>query len=527
MQATEKAAAAAGHSYEQMMENAGRAVAEAVEATYGAIGAKVLVLVGPGHNGGDGLVTARHLAQKGAEVTVYVWKRQVEGDKNWTLLAATNVKTVFGLADSDQQCLKHLLEDATTIVDALLGTGVSRPISGTLAELLQRVKSTVTARRRPQPNSLVEPTQPPKRQKPGPVIVAVDLPSGLNSDTGAVDPYTLAADLTVTFGAAKYGHILPPGPEVVGRLMVDDIGLKPEHYPAEVTLEMVTASKVAALLPKRSAGAHKGTFGTALLVAGSRDYPGAAVLTASAALRSGTGVVTLACAKEIYPILAAHLTETTYLPLPSEAGTVAPEAVPLLREKFSKATALLLGPGLGQVGRVGDFLLALLKEAADLPPLVLDADALNLLAQQPAWWELLPTNCILTPHPGEMARLMDSTSVAVQAARLEVTQEMAAKWQQIVLLKGAHTIIAVPDGRMVVQPFANPALAKAGSGDVLAGAITGLRAQGLAPFEAAVAGAYLHGLAGELARERLGATAVVARDLVKFLPQAIREVSES
>jgi NAD(P)H-hydrate epimerase len=292
-------------------------------------------------------------------------------------------------------------------------------------------------------------------------------------------------------------------------------------------LEMVTANQVRAMLPDRPVGAHKGTFGTALLVAGSRNYAGAAVLTASAALRIGTGVVTLACGEVIYPLLAAHLTETTYLPLPSESGTIAPEAVPLLREKFSKATALLLGPGLGQAGRVGDFLLELLKEATDLPPLVLDADALNLLAQQPKWWELLPAHCILTPHPGEMARLMDSTTAAVQAARLEVAQEMAAKWNQIVLLKGAHTIIAAPEGRKVVQPFANPALAKAGSGDVLAGLITGLRAQGLVPFEAAVAGAYLHGLAGALARERLGATAVVAGDLVANLPESIREIGKN
>jgi NAD(P)H-hydrate epimerase len=272
-------------------------------------------------------------------------------------------------------------------------------------------------------------------------------------------------------------------------------------------------------------GAHKGTFGKAILVAGSTHYTGAAVLAGQAAARIGAGLITLAPPRTIHPILASHLIEATYFPLPDQEGAIAPEAVEPLYEKFADVDAALIGPGLGQNSPTITFLPQLLRSAGSLPPLVLDADALNILAQQGEWWKLLPPHCILTPHPGEMARLTGSTTPEIQASRLAVAAEMAAKWHQIVLLKGAHTVIAAPDGRIMVMPFANPALAKAGSGDVLAGAIVGLLAQGSPPFEAAVAGAYLHGLAGELARENLGATAVIAGDLVSFLPVAIREVS--
>jgi NAD(P)H-hydrate epimerase len=433
------------------------------------------------------------------------------------------------------------------IVDALLGTGVSRPIEGSLAELLDQVKTVVAERRSLEEGPLVEPARPMLDAEFGPAVVAVDVPSGLNSDTGAVDPHTLTADLTVTLAAVKRGHILLSGPEVTGQLMVGDIGLTDEHYPQDVTLEMATPAKVAALLPPRPASAHKGTFGTALLVAGSMSYTGAAILAGQAATRSGAGLVTLAPPQVIHPIVASRLAEATYIPLPHAEGAIAPEAARLLFSKLDGIDAMLIGPGLSQAAPTVAFLKEFLSGKAGLPqravgfrqpgaetpspdktpsipPLILDADALNILAGLEKWWQFLPADCILTPHPGEMARLMGGTIKDVQARRLEIAGEMANRWQQVVLLKGAHTIVAAPDGRMMVLPFANPALAKAGSGDVLAGTIVGLRAQGLGAFEAAVAGAYLHGLAGELARENVGAAGVIAGDLVGYLPLAIREV---
>jgi NAD(P)H-hydrate epimerase len=261
-----------------------------------------------------------------------------------------------------------------------------------------------------------------------------------------------------------------------------------------------------------------------MVVAGSTHYTGAAVLAGQAAYRIGAGLVMLAPPRSIHPILAARSIETTYFPLPDQDGAIASEAVRPLQEKCVEMDALLIGPGLGQASETVSFLQQFLKRSNPLPPLVLDADALNILAQQNEWWKLLPPHCILTPHPGEMARLTGSSTKEVQISRLELAPQMAAGWNQIVLLKGAHTIVAAPSGQTMVLPFANPALAKAGSGDVLAGAIVGLLAQGLSPFEAAIAGGYLHGLSGEIAREHLGATAIVAGDLLGFLPMAIREV---
>lgn len=530
MQAAEKAADAAGLNYEQMMENAGHAVAQAIESQFDIVGARVLILVGPGNNGGDGLVAARYLAQMGAIVTVCVWKRNTEGDKNWALLNATGVERVMSQDSSGQQRLAQLLNESAIIVDALLGTGVSRPIEGSLAELLGQTRAVVTARRsaQAQTGALIEPAYPMTDAEIGPVVVALDVPSGLNSDTGQADPYTLPADLTVTLAAVKLGHILVSGPDVVGQLIVADIGITADYYHGDVTLEMATGPKIAGMLPPRPAGAHKGTFGTVLIVAGSKNYTGAAILAGQAATRIGAGLVTLAPPEAVHPIIAARLTEATYLPLAHNNGFVAPSAVPQLKEEFDRATALLIGPGLGLTDSTTLFLKDLLAGKDSLPPLVLDADALNILAKQgEGWWQLLPPDGILTPHPGEMARLMGTTTADVQAHRLELAVEMAKKWEQVVLLKGAHTIIAAPHGRTVVMPFANPALAKAGSGDVLAGAIVGLRAQRLAPFEAAVAGAYLHGLAGELSRESLGPMAVVAGDLIGHLPMATQLVSHN
>jgi NAD(P)H-hydrate epimerase len=381
-----------------------------------------------------------------------------------------------------------------------------------------------------------------------PAVVALDLPSGLNSDDGALDPAALPADMTVTLAAVKRGHVLFPGAEAVGKLVVGDIGIPLDLY-ADILLEMATPSQIASLLPARPAGGHKGTFGKALVVAGSVNYTGAASLAAGSATRVGTGLVTLAPPQAIYPIVAARLAEATYLLLPHDMGVLAPDAVKVLSEKVMDYDALLLGPGFGQEKPTEEFLSQLLggeqaahsrrlgflhddetvgkaAEGPQLPPLVVDADGLNLLARLENWPQLLPPETVLTPHPGEMARLMSCEIREVQADRIGCATQMAAEWKQVVVLKGAHTVVAAPDGRVTLLPFANPAMATAGSGDVLAGAIVGMRAQGLAPFEAALVGAYLHGLAGELAREALGDAGVVAGDLMGMLPLAIRRLKE-
>ncbi len=545
MHRIEKAADAGGLTFDQMMENAGRAVAEAIDEWVGAEDAAVLVLVGPGNNGGDGLVAARYLAEMGAAVTLYVGKRETKGDKNWQKAHAHDIPALWLANDADLQELGARLAEADVIIDALLGTGVTRAIEGDLKRLLDAVRGAVEQRRRPADGRLVAPAEGFAELNP-PVVVALDVPSGLNSDSGALDPAALPADLTVTLAAVKHGHILFPGAEAVGQLVVADIGIPPDLC-ADVELEMATPAQIANLLPARPVGGHKGTFGWAMVVAGSVNYTGAATLAGTAAARAGAGLVTLGLPQTIHRSVAARLSEVTFLLLPDDTGVLAPGAVKVLTEKLGSYAALLLGPGLGQEKPTEEFIDELFggpktahrrhvgfahqgdedapeQESSKLPALIVDADGLNLLAKRDRWWERLPAGSVLTPHPGEMARLMGSTTQEVQADRLGCAAQMAAKWGHVVVLKGAYTVVAAPDGRVTVLPFANPALATAGSGDVLAGAIVGMRAQGLAAFEAALVGGYLHGLAGELARESLGDAGVVAGDLAAMLPLAIRRL---
>jgi len=326
-------------------------------------------------------------------------------------------------------------------------------------------------------------------------------------------------------------------------LIVADIKIPP-HLADDVQVELATPELIRELLPARPLGAHKGTFGKTLVVAGSVNYTGAAYLASAAATRVGTGLVTLALAESIHPILASKLSEVTFLLLPQTLGVLVPDAIKVLGERTQDYDALLLGPGLGREKETVQFVQQLLnvepgkrgrigfltsEEVAGgklpLPLLVIDADGLNALADTPNWWEHLKGTSILTPHPGEMSRLTGLTVTEIEADRLGVARQMAEKWGQVVILKGAYTVIAGPEGRVVINPFANPGLATAGSGDVLAGAIVGFLAQGLAPFDAALVGAYIHGLAGELVRKELGRAGMVAGDLLPVLPKTIKLLS--
>jgi NAD(P)H-hydrate epimerase len=532
-----------GLSFAEMMENAGRGTALAIQRHIGARGKRVLILVGPGNNGGDGLVAAHYLWEMGARVTCYLWNRNVDNDANFRRATDVRLPMVWAEDDAGFEALRGLLSGADAVVDALLGVGVARPISGTLKELLDAVRQTIDAHSAP--GELAE-TVPTSSAGPAPLIVAVDCPTGLDCDTGALDPAALSADLTVTFAYPKLGLLRFPGAEAVGHIVVADIGIPP-GLADDVPLEMATAEQIQSWLPARPRSAHKGTFGRALIVAGSVNYVGAATLAGAGAKRVGTGLVTMALPMPIQPAVAAGLTEATYLLLPHDLGVIASGAVPVLCDSLDDYDALLLGPGLTQEKETVSFVHALLgleqaerrgrlgfvssaasdqSEGPDLPPLVVDADGLNALAAADRWWKMLPPGTILTPHPGEMARLMGDgvTTKDVQADRNGLAQRMAARWNVVVVLKGAFTVVADPGGRVFVLPFANPALATAGSGDVLAGAIVGLRAQALGAFEAAVAGAYLHGLAGELARADLGDMGVVAGDLPPRLPLALRGI---
>jgi hydroxyethylthiazole kinase-like uncharacterized protein yjeF len=546
MRQLEQAADASGVSYAQMMESAGQAVALACQRALDVTGRSILVLVGPGNNGGDGLVAARYLAEAGAEVVCYIWKRNVEGDANFARVEGLGLSVIWPREDEGWQELGQRTCQAEVIIDALLGTGVDRPIDGTLRELLEVVGEAVRWGEGGTERDLVTPSRPgqPLRATPTalPLVVAVDVPSGVNCDSGAVDAVTLPADLTVTFACPKVGQLRFPAAEVVGQLVVADIGI-PRDLLQPLELELATGEMVRSLLPQRPLDAHKGTFGKALLVAGSVNYTGAAYLAGAAATRVGTGLVTLALAGLLHPVIASKLTEATYLILPHDLGVIAPEAISVLAKKMEGYDAVLLGPGLtreeptvefvqrllglqgaARRGRIGFRAVEEPGEQLQLPSLIIDADGLNILAQMEEWAVHLPQGTILTPHPGELSRLTGRSVAEINSHRIRTARECAQDWNQVVVLKGAFTVVASPDGRAVVQPFANPGLASAGTGDVLAGVIVGLRAQGLRPFEAAAVGAYLHGLAGQLTREELGDAGTVAGDLIPRLPLAIQQL---
>ncbi len=536
MRAAEAAADRSGLTYAMMMDAAGHAVAEHILARLDDAAAhKVVVLCGPGNNGGDGLVAARRLAEAGASVAVYCTRPPDESDVKVRRLREKGLLLADAENDQRGRVLRNLLGGVTVLVDAVLGTGARLPVSGQPQAVLRQAAGALA-----------------ERGQRRPLVVAVDAPSGLDCDTGELDPVAIAADLTVTFAAAKIGQFRFPGAAATGELVVADIGIDPEADPLRtVPLELATPEAVQALLPARPRDAHKGTFGRVLVVAGSVSYTGAAYLAAAAAYRVGAGLVTVAAPSVLHAVLAAQLPEATWLMLPHELGVIAGSAVEIVRPALAQAQAALVGPGFGTEKETADFVRRWLgagapagerrgqmgftttRPAAEaqpaesgMPSLVLDADGLKLAAQVEDWPARLPPNSVLTPHPGEMAILTGMNKDAIQADRTGLARRYAAEWGHVVVLKGAYTVVAAPDGRATLEPFATPALARAGTGDVLAGAIAGLLAQGLDPYAAAVAGAYLHGLAGVLASQALGSTAsVIAGDVLEGLIEAVAAVS--
>ncbi len=493
-----------------LMENAGKAVAEEVRQVLGTVSKQhILVLIGPGNNGGDGLVAARHLHDWGAKVTLYLCSQRSADDPNLKLVQERGITTIDGTQDEELARLNEGLSSATAVIDALFGTGRSRPLRGIFARVLDE-------------------TGKVKRGQPHRRLIALDLPSGLDADTGAVDPACPYADNTITLGFPKLGLFNFPGAERAGKISVADIGIPP-YLAEQINTELITDEWARSVLPKRPLDANKGSFGRVLVVAGSINYIGAAYLACSGAIRVGAGLVTLATAHSLQPILASKLTEVTYLPLPeSRPGIISPKAAKLIHQQLDAYNVLLLGCGLGQSQSVIRFTRAtLLHSRKPVPPLVLDADALNTLAQVPNWWQQLASDAILTPHPGEMARLAGVAVDEVQSDRVGTARRLAPEWHKTIVLKGAYTVIATPDDRVKVSPIANPGLASAGTGDVLTGAIAGLMAQGLALFEAASLGVYLHGKAGDTVKDRLGDAGVIASDLLPELPVVIKQLKES
>ena len=498
----------AGVSTDTLMEMAGLAVAKRVRHHLGHLaGVSILVLVGPGNNGGDGLVTARHLHRWGARVGVYLCRARREPDPNLTILRDHGIPIVQAYRDDGIAELKQSLAAAHMVVDSVLGTGAVRPMEGALKAIFEELGHA-------------------RAKRPDLRLLAVDLPTGLNADTGEVDPACVSADITVTLGYPKAGLFESSGADKAGRVEVVNIGL-PGGLDEDVGRELMTARWARNALPRRPRAAHKGTFGRTLVVAGSRNYVGAAHLAATAATRAGAGLVTVAIGESLQAALAAKAVEPTYLPLPeSSPGVLSPQAASEVLSSLSEYEALLLGCGLGQAAATRDLVECILYSGTPLPLTVVDADGLNILSMTDEWWERFPSLAVVTPHPGEMARLRAEPTEEIQESRVGRAIESAERWNKVTVLKGAHTVVAFPGGRAMLSPFANPGLASAGTGDVLAGTIAGLLSQGLGLEVAAALGVYLHGAAGERVRRELGDTGMVAGDLLVSLPHVIKDLRD-
>jgi len=487
-----------------LMENAGLRMTDVLFAVIpGLARRRVLVLCGRGNNGGDGFVVARHLAMRGVDVRVHLFgrRRQVKGSAAVNLDAARRrgiaIDEVTGPAAWRRA--RRRLAGSDFVVDALLGTGLSRPVEGLLAGVIADVL-----------RSRVE-------------VAAVDIPSGLQGGTGAVEGPALRAAHTVTFCRPKWAHALPPAADRCGRVHVVDIGIPAAAVAAaRPVLEWLEPAALAALLPDRPRAGHKGDFGHVLVIAGARGKGGAARMTALAALRSGAGLVTAAVPRSLQGRLVGGAMEAMTEGLEETAdGSPALAALPRLLRLAEGKSAVALGPGLTTHPETKRLVRALVRRIR--VPLVLDADGLNAFEGDTRG---LPGRrpLILTPHPGEMARLTDRSARAVQADRPAAAGGLARRLGCHVVLKGRRTIVARPDGRMSVNPTGNPGMATGGSGDVLSGILAGLLAQGLEAGAAARVGVYLHGLAGDLAADRVGEMPLLARDIIADFPRALRRL---
>jgi NAD(P)H-hydrate epimerase len=507
MREIDRKAAESGIATSFLMENAGRAVAEEIRRSVDyTAGKAVLALAGPGNNGGDALVAARYLHEWGANVSIYLLSARQETDENLALARQHEIQVSHLEGDRGQQRLKKLLSSCAVAIDGILGTGSARPLEGSFKQACDNLNRE-------------------KDRRPALVVAAVDIPTGMNADTGTADPSCVRADLTVTLGLPKPGLYTFPGADMAGKVVIADIGI-PASLAENVKTELMTPGWARAALPARPAGANKGAFGRLLAVVGSENYIGAAYLACMGAARVGSGVVTLATSGSLKHILASKLTEITYAPLPETGkGELSVRAAQTLLSILPYYRVLLMGCGLGQHPSTRKFLKNVIDGLPHNPPLpVVDADGLNILSGIPRWWERLPADAILTPHAGEMSRLTGLTIEQVQADRLETCRRSAAEWGKVVVLKGAFTVIAAPDGRARISPSANPGLASAGTGDVLAGAIAGLAGQGIPPFDAASLGVYLHSAAGDMVRDEFGDTGMLATDLLPALPKAIKRL---
>jgi hydroxyethylthiazole kinase-like uncharacterized protein yjeF len=487
-----------------LMENAGAGIARWIGQRFGPLhGKTVCVVCGKGNNGGDGFVAARHLTNAGAMVHVFLWSRSQRGDaaKNLEILRrlglAARASIRIGTFSSSRVAALH----PDLVVDALFGTGFSGPVKPAYRKAIQWMN-----------------TQPVPR-------ISVDIPSGVNGSTGIADEYSVNATVTLTLGTLKRGLLCNHGRDKCGEIHVVDIGIPTVVFqrlkPGTFLTEREDIKK---LLPKRASNVHKYTAGKVFVLAGSTGFTGAAALAARGALRAGAGAVVLGTPSSVYQILARTLTEVIVEPLPSTTvGTLSVDGEDAILNRMEWADVIVIGPGLSRQRETASLVRSLLKKARG--NILLDADGLNILAEEKSESvRKSKANFVFTPHAGEASRLFGVSADHIETNRIDAARAGAKSLNETIVLKGAPTAIAAPDGTVFLNSTGNPGMATVGAGDVLAGIIAALWSQGMDREGACRTGVYLHGLAGDLAAERLGQKSLVAGDLIDFLPNAIQRV---
>lgn len=487
-----------------LMECAGRGATRTfLEKIYNAGSGRVGIIAGRGNNGGDGFVIARYLAQRDIDVSVFLLSDcgAVTGDAaaNLELLKALTVPVIeipgpkqFARSQTD---MRHV----TYWIDALLGTGLNSDVK----DYFRQVIEFINAQQRP--------------------VLSVDIPSGLNADTGQICGICIQARATATFGFPKIGHVVHPGVQCCGSVDVIDIGI-PAYIASQVSVRqrLICAEEVKLIVDRRSPDDHKGRTGHLLVVAGATGKSGAAAMTANAALRAGAGLVTLCLPEALNPIAEAQLIEVMTTPLPDQGtGLILEEAFDTLMAQAPGKQALAVGPGLGTESHTRNLVHRVIKELE--LPLVIDADGLNSLVGHTALLENRSAPTVLTPHPGEMARLTGLSTKQIQQDRLAIARKFAIDSSACVVLKGARTVIAEPDGQVWINPTGNAGMASGGMGDVLTGMIAGFLAQGCSAVEAAVAGTYLHGMAADMLSREMP-WGYLATEVIQTIPQAIAKI---
>ncbi len=500
MQWLEDFAIASGSSTDRLIDTAGDSIAKVIRCILGRVAdRKILFLVGPGNNGSDGLVSASILSKWGGKVTAYVLTKRPRNDTRAYQATKEQVTVVNVGLDPELKKLALEVQRSDIIVDAVLGTGQNRPLTGIIKKTM---------------NMLVD--------REG-LLVAVDIPTGTNADTGIRNTSSPKPDIILALGNPKIGLFKIPQMDKSRSLKILDIGLS-SVADRFINSQLLDDSWIKEHLPSRPLNGHKGTFGHALIIGGSKTYPGAACLAAKSAIRSGTGLVTLAFPKTIQPLLTKKLIEAIQFPLDIDSvGGLARDSAATLRLALESYSSIAVGPGMEFSIPSSQFMEELFFKGPHYGrTLVIDAGGLSNLSHIDNWYNKTRFSLVLTPHTGEMARLTGLSVDEIKDNRIEIARIWAKLWKAIVVLKGAYTIVATPRGKVFVSPFANPILSTGGTGDVLTGIISGLIAQGLSGENASCCGVYIHGMAGEKIGKHIGDRGLIATDIVEHIPNTLK-----